>query len=65
MTAKEKILAKASPKEETEEEGLVEAKPTEKKKEEKKKQIICSFCGEKLEEDLAQCPYCQAILKSK
>ena len=65
MTAKEKILAKASPKEEAQEEGLVESKPAEKQKAEKKKEIICSFCGEKLEGDLAQCPYCQAILKSK
>ncbi len=66
MTAKEKILAKTGVEEEAEEEVLVEDKPADKKKEKKeKKKIICSYCGEELEEEVAICPFCQATLKSK
>ena len=65
MTAKEKILAKTGVEEEAEEEVLVEEKPADKKKEkkEKKKKIICSYCGEEIEEEVAICPFCQATLK--
>jgi len=63
MTPKERVLDKAGLKEEVEETLPVE-KSLEVKKKDKKHKIICSFCGEELEEDLAICPFCQAKLKS-
>ena len=65
MTAKEKILAKTGVIEEEVELAEAEEKVADKKKEEKKKKIICSYCGEEIEEEVAICPYCQATLKSK
>jgi len=66
MTPKEKILDKTGLVEEAEEKVLVEEKPDTKKKEkkDKKQKIICSYCGQELEEDLVVCPFCQATLKS-
>ncbi len=65
MTPREKILDKAGLREETEEE-TVEKKPEPKKKEKEKKKekIFCEYCGEKLDDDYATCPFCQATLKS-
>ncbi|MCK4380824.1 MAG: hypothetical protein KAW51_06750 [Candidatus Lokiarchaeota archaeon] len=65
MTPREKILDKAGLREETEEEA-VEKKPEPKKKEKEKKKgkIFCEYCGEKLDDDYATCPFCQATLKS-
>jgi len=66
MTPKEKILDKAGLEEHAEEKVPVAKKPDVKKKEkkDKKKKIICSYCGEELDEDYATCPFCQAILKT-
>ena len=61
MTPREKILDKAGLREETEEEEI-EKKPEPKKK--KKGKIFCEYCGEKLDDDYATCPFCQATLKS-
>ena len=65
MTPREKILDKAGLREETEEEEI-EKKPEPKKKEKEKKKgkIFCEYCGEKLDDDYATCPFCQATLKS-
>ncbi|MFX0000676.1 MAG: hypothetical protein ACFE9Q_09745 [Candidatus Hodarchaeota archaeon] len=60
MTPKEKILDKTGFEEEAEEKPDVKTK----EKKEKKKKLVCSYCGEQLEEDLAICPFCQAKLKS-
>ena len=64
MTPREKILDKAGLREETEEEEI-EKKPEPKKKEKEKKKgkIFCEYCGEKLDDDYATCPFCQATLK--
>lgn len=67
MTPREKILDKAGLREETEEEeeeAEEKPKPKKKEKEKKKGKIFCEYCGEKLDEDYATCPFCQATLKS-
>jgi hypothetical protein len=67
MTPKERILEKTGFVEEPKEEAIKEViKPKKQKKERKKKEeepIICSFCGEKLDEDYPTCPFCQAARK--
>ena len=57
MTPREKILDKAGLREETKPE------PKKKEKEKKKGKIFCEYCGEKLDDDYATCPFCQATLK--
>ncbi|MFW9829484.1 MAG: hypothetical protein ACFFEY_18060 [Candidatus Thorarchaeota archaeon] len=67
MTPKERILEKTGLVEEPEEEETKKTiKPKKGKKEKKEKEeepIICSFCGEKLDEDYPTCPFCQAVRK--
>ena len=63
MTPREKILDKAGLSEEVEEE-VVEEKTKKEEKEKKKGKNFCNYCGEKLDEDYATCPFCQATLKS-
>ena len=66
MTPRERVLDKAGIVGEDEEKEPVEKKPDTKKREKKdeKQKIICSYCGEKLDEDYATCPFCQSTLKS-
>ena len=66
MTPREKILDKAGLLEETEEEEVVEKKyePKKEEKEKEKGKIFCEYCGAKLDQDYAICPFCQATLKS-
>ena len=61
MTPRERVLDKAGIAGEGE-----EGEPVEKKseKKERKQEIMCSYCGEKLDEDYATCPFCQSTLKS-
>ena len=67
MTPKERVLDKAGIEEEPKKESLTKKKPETKKskKEEKSEEekFYCSFCGEKLDEDYATCPFCQAARK--
>jgi outer membrane biosynthesis protein TonB len=77
-TPKEQILEKVKDKEEPEEIEVKEVslkkekkkkpkekKPKPKKKDEKsaEKELICPFCGEKLDEEYATCPFCRTALK--
>ena len=66
MTPRERVLDKAGIEGEGEEKEPVEKKPDTKKREKKKgkQEITCSYCGEKLDEDYATCPFCQSTLKS-
>jgi hypothetical protein len=65
MTPKERILEKTKLRKEPEKEETPKKtiKPKKEKKIEKKEPIICSFCGEKLDEDYPTCPFCQAARK--
>jgi hypothetical protein len=69
MTPKERVLDKAGLiEEEPEIEEVPEKKPKakkRKKKEEKEdKKIICPYCEETLDGKYANCPFCQAPLKT-
>ena len=66
MTPRERVLDKAGIEGKGEEKEPVEKKPDTKKgeKKERKQEITCSYCGEKLDEDYATCPFCQSKLKS-
>lgn len=64
MTPREKVLDKAGIEEETEKKKQPTKKKTEEKKKKEDKKIFCSFCGEELEEDYPNCPFCKAALKS-
>ena len=61
MTPREKILDKAGLEIEESEKTPPRKKETKGKKEEDK--IFCPFCGEKLEEKIPTCSFCQSVIE--